>query len=435
MNEKNAKNAALIRHLQNISIAALALSAIFLLMQTPLFGDLAGKTPYELAQELLADDTVSEGSVTADPTELALPVCVVYTSEYARFGLDSITTLDEGFEQAGIFFSEALGSAEAFSSCQERELLAALHASGLYLDLDADTSLELLAGILGVTAPDTQLLRVTRLLLCPAEDGGAVLYLQDRDAGCFSSRTAVSSSALSASLAALDGNGADFAFSLPGDYEKLSPYTLILSEPAQRFTLSSASALTDFSEFLRLAEFNPHTSGYTDSSGTTVIQEVYGTLRLQADGSVSYQGDSAESGSLYYVSSADSGKPTMTEAVSAAQRLAFTLLRNRCGDAELYLSGCESSGRRYTVTFDYVVDGTTLRFADGSHAASVTVDGQAITAFSLHCRSYTLSDTPALLLPIRQAAAIAAERYLNAELRVCYDDRGADAVGVSWFGF
>ena len=36
MNEKNAKNAALIRHLQNISIAALALSAIFLLMQTPL---------------------------------------------------------------------------------------------------------------------------------------------------------------------------------------------------------------------------------------------------------------------------------------------------------------------------------------------------------------------------------------------------------------
>ena len=116
MNEKNAKNAALIRHLQNISIAALALSAIFLLMQTPLFGDLAGKTPYELAQELLADDTVSEGSVTADPTELALPVCVVYTSEYARFGLDSITTLDEGFEQAGIFFSEALGSAEAFSS-------------------------------------------------------------------------------------------------------------------------------------------------------------------------------------------------------------------------------------------------------------------------------------------------------------------------------
>ena len=73
--------------------------------------------------------------------------------------------------------------------------------------------------------------------------------------------------------------------------------------------------------------------------------------------------------------------------------------------------------------------------ADGSHAASVTIDGQAITAFSLHCRSYTLSDTPALLLPIRQAAAIAAERYLNAELRVCYDDRGADAVGVSWFGF
>ena len=118
---------------------------------------------------------------------------------------------------------------------------------------------------------------------------------------------------------------------------------------------------------------------------------------------------------------------------SAAQRLTFTLLRDLCGDAELYLSGIESGSKRCTVTFDYVIDGTPLRFADGSHAAAVIIEGQCITGFTLHCRSYTLSDSPALLLPVRQAVAIAAARYLNAELRVCYDDRGADTVGVSWF--
>lgn len=428
------KNAVLLRHAQNIAIAALTLSALFLLMQTPLVGGLAGKTPYELAQDWFADDTAPESSVTADPTELALPVRVVFTSEYARFGLDAITTLDAEFEQAGVFFSEALGSAETFAPCQEDILLAAVRTSGLYLDLDAETPLELLAGILGVTAPKTDLLRITRMLLCPAEDGSAILYLQDSEQGCFSARTAVSSGTLAESLAALDGNGADFAFALTGDYAQLSPYTLIFPDPSARCTLSAESAITDTSEFLRLAEFNPHTeNSYTDSSGTTVIQQVYGMLQLQPDGTVFYQGDSAEAGSLYYVAAADAGKPTMSEAISAAQRLTFTLLRDSCGDAALYLSGYEGGSKRCTVTFDYVVDGTPLHFSDGSHTAAITIVGQTITAFSLHCRRYTLSDSAALLLPVRQAAAIAAGRYLNAELRVCYDDRGADTVGVSWF--
>ena len=51
------KNANSVRHLQNAAIAVLTVSAVFLLVQTPLVGDLAGKTPYELAQDWLAGDT------------------------------------------------------------------------------------------------------------------------------------------------------------------------------------------------------------------------------------------------------------------------------------------------------------------------------------------------------------------------------------------
>ena len=280
----------------------------------------------------------------------------------------------------------------------------------------------MLSRILGVNdAPESSLLRVTRLVLCPAENG-ATLYLQDANQGFFVSRTAISSATLREALASLDGNGTDFAFSLSGEFSQLSPYTLIFSEPPQRYTLSASNALTDQATFLRLAEFNPHTeSGYTDSSGSTIIKEVYGTLRLEPDGSVFYQGaDEAEAGSIYYVSAASIGKPTMLEAVAGAQRLAFTLLR-------------DSSNKRFTVSFDYAVGGTPLRFSDGSHAATVTIEDQTITEFSLHCRSYTLSDSPALLLPIRQAVAIADSKYLSAELHVCYDEHGADTVGVGWF--
>ena len=105
------KDRPLLSHLQNAAIALLTLSAVFLLTQTPLFGDFAGKTPYELAQDWLSSDPTLTETVTVDASDLALPVRVVFTNEYARFGLDAVTTADAGFEQAGALFREALGSA------------------------------------------------------------------------------------------------------------------------------------------------------------------------------------------------------------------------------------------------------------------------------------------------------------------------------------
>ena len=396
-----------VSHLQNAAIAVLTVSAVFLLTQTPLFGDLAGKTPYELAQDWLSSDAALSETVAADASDLALPVRLVFTNEYARLGLDAVTTADASFEQAGTFFSEAIGSAGALEVCKESDLLAALQGSSIYLELEAETPLELLSKMLGVTAPESELLHVRRLLLTPGESG-TTLYLQDSERGYFVCRTAGDAYALNQALAALDGNGTDFAFALPGDFSQLSPYTVIFSEPVQRNTLSVTSALTDKESFLRLAEFNPHTeNSYTDSS--------------------------AEIGSLYYVNSVTPGKPTMSESIDAAQKLVFTLLRDLIGDAELYFSGYEGSSKSCTVAFDYAVNGTPLHFSDGTHAAYVTIEGQTITSFQLRCRSYTVSDSPSLLLPIRQAAAIAGSKYQNAELHICYEDRGADTVSAAWF--
>ena len=150
------KNATLMSHLQNAAIAVLTVTAVLLLIQTPLVGDLAGKTPYELAQDWLAGDTSTDTAVTTDLTELALPVRVVFTNEYARYGLSAITTLDTDFELAGTFFGEALGSATTYEACSGEKLLTALHASSIYLDLEAPTPLEVLSRILGVNdAPES----------------------------------------------------------------------------------------------------------------------------------------------------------------------------------------------------------------------------------------------------------------------------------------
>ena len=426
------KKIAVIDRLQNLAIVLLSLSAAFLLLKTPLFGTFADRTLSELAGNLFSAEPSSGGEVEVELSGLVVPLRVVYSGEYTRCGSDAMTMADDSFSRVGPLLSEALGSAGAMVPSTEEAFLAALEKAGIYYDFTAGLPLEILCDTLGASAPISHDVFVRRALLCSDGDT-ASLYLLDQNGTCYAFSTALRGAVLTEFLSSLEGVGADFALTEGDAYDGLSPFTLIMGEPTHRYMLSASGSLTsDLSELLRLAEFNPHTENrYTESSGTTVVREAYGTLRITADGTVTYRSGSAEAGALYTVST-DRPVANLTESVAAAQRLASTLLQKNGGAASLYLSGVEESAKGCTVMLDYVIDGTPLRFADGSHAVSVTVEGRSITAFSLHFRSYALTDIPALVLPIRQAAAIARKTHAGSELSAFYVDSGADSVGVSW---
>ena len=426
------KKSTMIDRLQNIVILLLSLSAVFLLLQTPLFGTFSDQTLPELAESLFSAEPSANSAVEVELSGLAAPVRVVYTGEFTRCGSDALTMTDDGFGRAGAFLGEALGSAGAMVPATEAAFLDALEKNGIYYDFTTGLPLEILCDTLGVSIPISHDIFVRRALLC-LDGNRADLYLLDRNGTCCTFSTALQGAALAEFLSSLEGIAADFALTEGAAYAELSPFTLIMAEPTQRCLLSASGSLTsDLSELLRLAEFNPHTENrYTESSGTTVVREAYGTLRITADGTVTYRNGSAEAGALYTINT-DRSVASLTESVAAAQRLASTLLQNSIGAASLYLSGVEETAKGCTVTLDYAVNGTPLRFADGSHAVSVTVEGRSITAFSLHFRSYALTDVPALLLPIRQAAAIARKNHAGSELSAFYVDSGADSVGVSW---
>lgn len=427
------KKAVRIDRLQNVVIVLLSLSAALLFLQTPLFGDLAGKTLPELIGDVLSSEQTSSGS-TVELSDFASPVRIVFTNAYTRCGIDALTLLDDDFSHAGTFLSEAIGSAGVALPSSQDAFLTALHGSGIYFDFTIGIPLDILSDSLNTTVPLTQELFVRRALLSPGEDGTVHLYLLDPSGSCCVCSTALSASELSAYLDSLNGTEVDFAYSLPESYGMLSPFTLIMEEPTAHCTLTAASALSEItlSDFLRLAEFNPHTENrYTESSGTTVVRESYGTLRLSPDGTVTYHGGSADAGSLYTITPDKEGV-SLTEAVAAAQKLGSRLLQDYCGAASLYLSSVNRSASGYLVTLDYVVDGTPLRFSDGSHAVSVTIEDSFITAFTIHFKTYSLTDTDSLLLPIPLSAAIAKNRYEGCELSVYYVDRGTDTVCVDW---
>lgn len=428
-----SKNARRVNRLQNLAIVLLALSAVFLFANLPLFGALSDRSLLELARDRMQREShVTETDVSA-VSRLAFPVRIVYTNSFARLGADSLTTLSDEFERAGTYLGEALGSAGAPAPVSESVFLTALRNEGLYFDFTAALPADVLSDLLGVTAPDSAIANVRRILLSPAGENDALLYAQDGDGLHYRFSTAVSSSALVDFLSAQSGEAADFAFLLGTSYAPLSPYTLILSDPAPRFVLSASNALVSGEEtLLRRAGFNAHTENrFTESSGTVIVREVSSALYLRPDGTVEYQGASAAPDSIYFIPSAEPGAPTLSEAAAAAQALTATLMQELLGDAALYLSGAQSEDGRCKISFDLMSNGTPIRFSDGSHAAVVTTEGQSITGFTLKARHYSLTEEEALLLPFRFSAAIA-RVWNGAELIVAYVDAGGEEVSPVW---
>jgi len=428
--EKKARRRA---RAQNLAIVFLTLSAFVLFANLPLFGPLSDRSLLELAQDRARRESVVASAAPSGAASFVFPVRMVYTNSFARQGADSLTTLSDEFERAGTYLSEAIGSAYNGEPVSQAAFLAALRAEGLYFDFTTALPSELLAQLLNVSLPDDAPEGVRRLLLSPSGANDALLYAEDSGGVHHRYSTAVSSPSLTDFLATRSGSSANFAFLLAPAYDELSPCTLILSDPSPRGTLKAVNALSgNEDEFLRRAEFNAHTENrFTESSGTVIVREVSSTLYLRPDGTIEYQGTEAAPGSIYSVASALPGEPTLSEAAAAAQDLALTLLGDSPGDAALYLSDAVKAGSRCEITFDLMADGTLIRYSDGSHAGSVTIEHGCVTAFTFKARSYANTDDPPLLLPFAQAAAIA-RVWRGAELIVAYVDAGGEDVAPAW---
>ena len=298
------KKAKLLDRLQNLAIAVLSLSFLFLLVQTPLFGDAGDTTIASTVRGWFTDRQTSAAEEQDSLAALTVPVRIVQSNDFIRSGLDALTTADDAFETVGSFLGEAIGSARGISSVSENTFLSALDGSGLYFAFACDLPLEVLSARLGVQSPTARQLDVRRCLLSLDGEDTATLYLQDTKQGVYRFSTAVSAASVKDYLESQDGGNADFARSLGEEYASLSPYTLVFDSVSARRELSAANALSDYpsEELLRRAEFNPHTKDrYVESSGTEVVIEGQRKLYLHTDGTLSYSGGAAEDGSLFAV--------------------------------------------------------------------------------------------------------------------------------------
>lgn len=412
--------------LQNMAITLLAVSAVLLFAQTQLYnlGASAGSTYFS---RLVGTSNPAADPGTTGLNGLSAPVRLAVTGSFGRYGDLQLTTAAAEFVAPGALLSEALGSAGALSPCGDAKFWEALNHTSVYYDFLAPLPLSVLAKLTGSLYSGNGFAR--RLLLSETGDG-VTLYLWNEDTGWVNCSTAVTREQLSALVADYELGNAGFAHDNTDEddfFRQLNPYSLFLSEAPEVVFLSASNPLTDINRLLVALDFNPHTnSRWLESDGTEVISEGESSLRIQPNGNVLFQSGPSEALRI----SSEGGVPTLPMAVTGVEGLLGGLTGTLSGDAMLYLQSIQQTGDTTVLRFDYHVDGIPIRFSSGKAAAEVTLNGNVVTALSLHFRQYLRGEEPSLLLPLRQAIAIAAAQ--PGELSIGYADNGEAVVSADW---
>ena len=417
---ENAKKKR-INRLQNITMIALSCLALCLFFYS-FFPIMGMERPNLAAFFSSRTQSVSfwDGENTAS---LSAPVQVSVTGQHGRFGC-AATLSHESLIPLNTLAKEAFGSAGATIAATEETFRAALLQSGVYYDFSLPLPASLLSSMLDTSIPSA-FSSVQRLLLA-ADSESVRLFLFD-GTEYYVSTTAISPGTLETTIAIYEPNDTAFLFERSGDSHTLDPFTLITEDMLSRpgYICATPSAGSENNHILEFLGFNSHSnSRYVESDGTEVIFGSDATIRIESDGTVTYAG-THRSNSVFLAedNSADA-------AITAAYRIASGLLSSSAGEAALYLADLEDTDLGYTVSFNFMAGGIPIRFHDGAAAASITVSDGVVTAFTLRCRNYTLSDTTLHALPLTQALAIAADK--QGALKISYVDNGTNALSVSW---
>ncbi len=414
--------------LQNITIVLLSLSAAALMAQTQLYNLGAGAAGLSLRHLLGSGDTAAPGSAAAQTTGLAAPVRVAVTGAYGRYGDVALVTTQEAFRPLGSLLGEALGSAGTYAACTEAEFLAALKDTSIYYDALSPLPLAVLAETVGAAAEGP----AARALALSDTGTEVRLYLWDGAETYRFSTTAVSQGDLESAVNRYELGNAVFAWDRAETdpaYAAVAPLSLLLPDaPPELPVLQTAMPLSDTDGLLTALRFNPRTNyRYPESNGTEAVVDGERSLRIRADGTVRYQGGSE---AALTIDAADPAAPTVLEAATGAAALVGGLL-SASGDAAPYLESVTQSGASTVLRFGYQAGGVPIRFADGSAAAEVTLTGSTVSSLTLRFRQYTASGETSLLLPLRQALAIAAQTP-GAALSIGYADGGGSSVSACW---
>ena len=413
--------------IQNVSIAVLTVSAVLLFVQNQVY-HLGASSSFS---RLFSGPDIQSGTVvTQQPKDntFRAPVRIAVASTYGRYGDVAMTTEDDDFLFLRQLLEQALGSAQAMTVSSSHAFLSALDGTSVYYDFLSSLPLSVLADLVQTSLSEH--LISARHVVIAEEDGIVLLHLWDGNSNYYRSSTSLSAEDLAEAVRHYELGNAFFAFEGSEHYiSTASPLSLFPEELPALPELSVSTQIPDKTQLMAALRFNPSTQNrYREADGTEVISESSNrTLRIGTNGTILYQSDGDASLSI----EAGGTIPTSLEAVTEVRTLLNGLFPASSGGSGLYLEQIRQTNETTHLRFGYQVGGVPVRFSNGQSAALVTLSGTAVSSIVLNFRQYTATEQLSLLLPLRQALAVATD-LPDTTISIGYVDQGSDPVCANW---
>lgn len=338
------------------------------------------------------------------------------------------------FQQVAGLLMETLSSAETPQTIHREDWERALNqAPGYCFDFQGLMPLSALTGWLGVerSMPDAV---VRRMLLTVWEDSVA-LYYYDYAAGnwCRCTSQVVSVVQLEDALTGLTADGTYYAFE-SDVADVMAPDTVLTPVPNPLPIYAAANPVAGGRSALEvlMTDLGFSLSGcvFYTAAGEEVARNGSDTLRLSKNGVVEYQAN--ENGAQQFPVTRIAGESRVFSMVETCRQLLQQVVRDRCGQARLYLTRAEERNGGWHLEFGYSLNGVPVRLKDAP-AACFDISGEHIVAFTIALRSYTAGEETCLVLPpVQAAAAMSALSLEGRELQLMYQDGGEEQVLPNW---
>lgn len=416
----------LLEAFKSLLIVLLSLSAVYLLIQTPLIQDSGVLDLFE------SDSAENPQSSKVTLTTAARPSRMAVSSGGQRFGIQyDQNQTDELFARFGPLLGEALVSSEQPEELPEEDWQRYLQGDGIFFDFVGEVPLSALSSWLQPEGACILTSAARRILLAGGENDSVLLCYQDMEEGEFyGCPTGLSWSLhMESAVSAVSGNGAHFAFERESWAELLEPYTLITEETARPVYAASIPVSPGGNHSALLEALGYTGRNHASVSGGELYLDGNDRLHIFSGGRVVYT--AAQLGK-YPVATAR-GMVTVAEAIESARRLAEGTVGAQCGEAQLYLMSARATEDGYVIRFGYRLNGSTVWLYHEGWAAEFIVRDGYITEFTLYFRSYLPTGENAMLLSMDWTAAmIPSLTGEQCELNLQYRDGGEDRIEPIW---
>lgn len=357
---------------------------------------------------------------TSTGKEAAEPIAITVKNAAGRssFRYDA-AAIDGAYETLGGLLAQALDTAQPPQPTTRARMFDALGSVSAAFRYPGALPSGALAAWLGVQS-EIESIRAEIFVLSVSE-GAVRLYLSGAET--YVCDTQLRAEELQSLCDTYRPDGSFFVFEdTSGRYSRVDGGSLLVAQPMLRTAVGvnpcDSRYATDLAAQLG---FNPFgDASYTDTAGNAFFSDSVGSVRISADGQILVLNEDAER----FAAGAD----TDAARIEAARSLLGKCLSGLLTDAQLSLLQCQREGEEVICTFDYILNGTPVRRADGP-AASVHFVGTTLRSASIAVRTYTLQLDTLALLPSPQAAAIVPEGH---ELFICYADNDGESLSAGW---